>query len=636
MPDEEQRRRSHLASRLALAVAGVAIVPLLLAGASIGWLARRQLVRQRNETLISRAENFAQVTQASILEPLARDVALRRWIREPELRVDHPLCATTLARLVERTRTFRGAALLDAAGEPRCASDEATARRWRAAASETVQARWFGAAADGALSSAGVRTLDGERVVDLALGSRSGILIASLRWEVLSSLLSDAAGQVRARTEQDRPRLLVVDPDGLLFDSRPEEALGFTPRWHPGEGAGDAGPFAAARAAVDAAPTDIGGRWSYVALVPRRQADAAIQRMMEGVGVLVVAAAVAAALVSRALAARVVRPIGALTNAVERIVRDGDLTQTLQIDRTDEIGRLASSFSAMMEKLRHIPLTLAESAQLLGEAVAALESGAAEQAILIERQAAALRETQDAAARIRETSALANQRAGEAVRTVDRVGALGSSGERNAEQTVSGMTDLFREVQVISDEIAKLGEGARRIGGITETVKDLADQSNMLALNAAIEAVRSGEHGKGFAVVAREIRSLADQSIQATRRVRDNLDQIGAAIGTAVSTTERGSQRMASALESVRSSGESLRELSSLTRQGSEAVRDIVSAVAEQDVGIGQVASSIDDLSNQMDETRSRIELVNGAVRNLGVVSAQITRLVQGFRVRER
>jgi len=42
--------------------------------------------------------------------------------------------------------------------------------------------------------------------------------------------------------------------------------------------------------------------------------------------------------------------------------------------------------------------------------------------------------------------------------------------------------------------------------GITSTVKDLADQSNMLALNAAIEAVRSGEHGKGFALVARDLK----------------------------------------------------------------------------------------------------------------------------------
>src|SRR5205823_5185129 len=122
----------------------------------------------------------------------------------------------------------------------------------------------------------------------------------------------------------------------------------------------------------------------------------------------------------------------------------------------------------------------------------------------------------------------------------------------------------------------------RQIRGITETVKDLADQSNMLALNAAIEAVRSGEHGKGFAVVAREIRSLADQSIQATNRVRDILEDLGATIEGAVSITERGKQKMESSIALVRTSGDSLRELSGIVKDTSSAVRQIAAAVSQQ------------------------------------------------------
>src|SRR5205807_7876883 len=113
-------------------------------------------------------------------------------------------------------------------------------------------------------------------------------------------------------------------------------------------------------------------------------------------------------------------------------------------------------------------------------------------------------------------------------------------------------------------KITQLSERTQQIGGITQTVKDLADQSNMLALNAAIEAVRSGEHGKGFAVVAREIRSLADQSIQATNRVREILEDISGAIRSAVQITEAGKQRMESGLVQMKSSGENLRELSSI------------------------------------------------------------------------
>src|SRR4030095_10146168 len=100
------------------------------------------------------------------------------------------------------------------------------------------------------------------------------------------------------------------------------------------------------------------------------------------------------------------------------------------------------------------------------------------------------------------------------------------------------------QVKDMSAKIRELDERARQIANITVTVKDIADQSNMLALNAAIEAVRSGEHGKGFGVVAREIRTLADQSIQATTRVREILQDVSAAVSVAVTMTEKGTARV--------------------------------------------------------------------------------------------
>ena len=107
----------------------------------------------------------------------------------------------------------------------------------------------------------------------------------------------------------------------------------------------------------------------------------------------------------------------------------------------------------------------------------------------------------------------------------------------NGGTSLGGLTDIRAQVDEIARKIAQLSERTQQIGGITQTVKDLADQSNMLALNAAIEAVRSGERGKGFAIVAREIRSLADQSIQATNRVREILEDISASIRRAVAIT---------------------------------------------------------------------------------------------------
>jgi methyl-accepting chemotaxis protein len=155
----------------------------------------------------------------------------------------------------------------------------------------------------------------------------------------------------------------------------------------------------------------------------------------------------------------------------------------------------------------------------------------------------------------------------------------------------------------------------------------------MLALNAAIEAVRSGEHGKGFAVVAREIRSLADQSIQATRRVREILQDISAAIDQAVAITAKGTERMEGGLVEARASGENLRALSQMMSESSAAVRQIAAAVGQQNAGIVQIFAAVTDQLRMMEETRARLDETNRSAQDLKALSRQVAEVVGGYRL---
>jgi methyl-accepting chemotaxis protein len=326
-------------------------------------------------------------------------------------------------------------------------------------------------------------------------------------------------------------------------------------------------------------------------------------------------------------------PLLDLTRAAAEIVRSGDLTQKIDAHTNDEIGELSRTFNQMVDKLRDMATSLRRNLASLAEAVANLEATNAEQRETITRQAAALQETQVTAQEIKQTSNMAAQKAEVVLKVASEADDIGRSGETSIEQTLTWLTDIRTEASDISTKIGELGARTRQIGQITQSVRDLADQSNMLALNAAIEAVRSGEHGKGFGVVAREIRNLADQSIQATHRVSDVLDDTANAITTAISISEKGAQKIDSGLTQVRTSGETLRRLSTIVRDNSAAVRQIAAAVSQQDAGIAQIFGSVTELSKAVDDTVKRVETTDRATEAVRAVTAQVQEIIKEYRV---
>jgi methyl-accepting chemotaxis protein len=329
----------------------------------------------------------------------------------------------------------------------------------------------------------------------------------------------------------------------------------------------------------------------------------------------------------------VIRPVNELTRVTTEIVRRGDLTQVIRIRSSDEIGTLATTFTLMVDKLREIPRGVRESTQLLASSVSKLSDSTAEQSHTVTKQAAALQETQVTAQEIRQTSILASQKAEAVLQYAERGDVLSRTGESAVLQSVAALTAIRAQVEEIAERISRLGERTVQIGKVTQTVKDLADQTNMLALNAAIEAVRSGEHGKGFAVVAREMRSLADQSLQGTKQVREMIEDISAAIREAVVITDKGVQRIDSGLAEVKTSGDTLAELSRIVKDNSAAVRQISAAVGQQNAGISQIFGAVSDQSKMMDDTVTRLAATDESVQTLRAASEKLVQIVEQFKV---
>jgi methyl-accepting chemotaxis protein len=381
---------------------------------------------------------------------------------------------------------------------------------------------------------------------------------------------------------------------------------------------------------IDVPAWVINGSIVHVGLDPaegkRRVLEA--QKLLLGI---TFAGLVLAALGAIVMAARFVNPLRKLTQVARQIV-EGDLGQEIKVTTRDEVGELAAAFAQMVEKLKDVLRALQESVQHLTNAGNELGQSTADQSQTVTRQATALQQTQVTAQEIKQTSMLAAEKADAVLQLAEKADEVSTQGAAAIEKSLGGLNEIRSQVEEIAAQIAQLSQRTRQIGGITETVKDLADQSNMLALNAAIEAVRSGEHGKGFTVVAREIRSLADQSIQATIRVREILEDISGAIRVAVSITERGSQKIEGGLLQVKQSGENLRELSNIVKENSSAARQIAAAVSQQNVGISQIFSAVTDQTMMMDETLQRLETTTQAASVLKDLSQRVSDVVRQFR----
>jgi methyl-accepting chemotaxis protein len=333
------------------------------------------------------------------------------------------------------------------------------------------------------------------------------------------------------------------------------------------------------------------------------------------------------------LARSVVRPLRELNQVAAQIVESGDLNRPVSVSSSDEVGQLARSFAQMVARLREVTLQLQQAVSALSQATQGLSSSSTEQSQTITRQAVALQETQVTAQEIKQTSMLAAQKAAAVLAVVERAEGLSRAGEAAVEQTMTSLNEIRAQVDEIAHKILELGERTTQIGSITETVKDLADQSNMLALNAAIESVRSGENGRGFSVVAREIRALADQSIEATNRVRELLEDISKSTVEAVRSTESGSKRVEAGLEQVRAYGQNLRELSAIVQDNATAVRQIAAAVNQQNVGINQITGAVAELSKMMDETVSRISSTAESISTLQGIAEQLGSAAKTYRV---
>jgi len=344
------------------------------------------------------------------------------------------------------------------------------------------------------------------------------------------------------------------------------------------------------------------------------QADVARTRLTMIVilllGLLVSAAL--AALASRAI----VRPLTEVRRVLDAVA-EGDLTQTADVNSTDETGLMAASLGRATSNVRETVQALSASAQSL--------AGASEQLSANSMQiASAAQQTSDET----QVASRAVQGISDNVRSVAAGAEEMSASIREIAQNATEAARVASQAVTAADsansQVIKLGESSIEIGNVIKVITSIAEQTNLLALNATIEAARAGAAGKGFAVVADEVKQLAQETARATGEIAARVEAIQADTGGAIAV-------IGEIAEIIQRINDYQTTIASAVEEQTATTNEMSQNAATAADGSERINANIAGVANAAATTTSGVQDAQRAAEELSQMSVKLQSLVDQF-----
>lgn len=318
---------------------------------------------------------------------------------------------------------------------------------------------------------------------------------------------------------------------------------------------------------------------------------------------------------------------------VARRIAGGDLR--MDVTPLSDNDVLGSAFATMMRDLRRISADMTEAVTVLESAAAEILASSTQTAASATETATSVSETSATVEEVRQTAELSCQKARHVADNAQRAAQNAESGRKAVEDTREEMKRIRQQMESIAEGMVRLSDQSKAIAEIIASVEDLAQQSNLLAVNAAIEAAKAGEQGKGFAVVAQEVKNLAEQSRQATTRVRNILNDIQKAASAAAMVTEQGRNAVDAGVAQAVQAGESILALAHSVVEASGSAVQIAASSQQQLTGVDQVASAVNQIKQATADNAAAMKQIENAARNLNSLGEKLKQTVTRFQAQE-
>ena len=253
------------------------------------------------------------------------------------------------------------------------------------------------------------------------------------------------------------------------------------------------------------------------------------------------------------------------------------------------------------DKIEQSELLANQFEQKIGEIITNLSASSLQTSSNAEMLIMEAKETQSMATNV---AAAAEQ----ATVNVQTVAAAAEELNASVEEIARQINNSTEKTEAATTEVANATEIMNGLSGASETVgqvvnliNDIAGQTNLLALNATIEAARAGEAGKGFAVVASEVKSLAQQTSNATEEIGAQVDEI-----------QQQTSQSVNAVKDIHSAINTLKEISiaisAATEEQSATTIEISRNIQEAAMGTNDVSKNIAQVSLTATMTLTKAE----------------------------